>query len=86
VLIAFAFVHGAYRALKYFTVVGQWEGAAKTNFIPGTVMILFTVSGTEELSERARLVIWQRMRSSPARSATTKAGRRLPGCKLVSGN
>jgi membrane protease YdiL (CAAX protease family) len=43
VLIAFALVHAAYRALKYFTVVGQWEGAAKTNFIPGTVMILFTI-------------------------------------------
>src|SRR5205085_4102161 len=44
VLAAFAFVHVSYRALKAFTVLDRWEAAANTNFIPGTVMLLFTVT------------------------------------------
>jgi hypothetical protein len=43
VLLAFAAVHIAYRALKHFTVWGRWEGANHVNFTPGVVMILFTV-------------------------------------------
>jgi hypothetical protein len=44
VLVAFAFVHASYRALKQFTALGAWDAAAGTNFIPGAVMFLFTVS------------------------------------------
>jgi membrane protease YdiL (CAAX protease family) len=43
VLSAFAVVHVTFRALKYFTELGRLEGAARLNFIPGTVMIVFTV-------------------------------------------
>jgi len=44
VLLAFAFVHMAYRSLKQFTALGRWEGAAGLNFTPGLVMIFFTIS------------------------------------------
>ena len=44
VLLAFAFVHVTFRALKQFTELGRLEGAARLNFTPGIVMILFTVS------------------------------------------
>jgi len=44
VLLAFAFVHIAYRSLKQFTGLGRWEGAVGLNSTPGLVMILFTVS------------------------------------------
>jgi membrane protease YdiL (CAAX protease family) len=40
VALAFAFVHVSYRALKHFTILGQWD--AQTNFIPGLMMVLFT--------------------------------------------
>lgn len=43
VVLAFVLVHVAFRALKHFTVIGQWEGAARTNFTPGIVMVAFTV-------------------------------------------
>jgi len=43
VVLAFALTHLAYRALKHFTVIGQWEGAARTNFTPGVVTVAFTV-------------------------------------------
>src|SRR5579859_8207110 len=43
VFFAFAFVHVTYRALKYFTPLGKWEGAVGVNFTPGVVMIVFTV-------------------------------------------
>jgi len=39
VLAAFVLTHVGYRAIKQFTIVGQWEGAAHTNFTPGVVMI-----------------------------------------------
>jgi uncharacterized protein len=42
VALAFALVHVAYRAVKYFTVLGQWD--AQTNFIPGLMMVVFTVA------------------------------------------
>ena len=44
VALAFALTHVAYRALKHFTVIGQWEGAVRTNFTPGVVMVAFTVT------------------------------------------
>ena len=40
----FALVHVCYRAIKHFTVIGQWEGEVGTNFTPGIVMIVFTVA------------------------------------------
>src|SRR5260370_27335976 len=40
VTLAFGLVHVTYRALKYFTVFGQWD--AHTNFIPGLIMATFT--------------------------------------------
>ena len=43
VVLAFAFVHVAYRAIKHFTGLGRLEGAAHLNFTPGAVMILFTI-------------------------------------------
>jgi CAAX protease family protein len=42
VVIVFMLVHVSFRAIKQFTVVGEWERAAHTNFTPGAVMILFT--------------------------------------------
>jgi len=42
VVLAFALVHVAYRALKRFTVLGEWD--AQTNFIPGLMMVAFTVT------------------------------------------
>jgi membrane protease YdiL (CAAX protease family) len=39
----FAVTHVLYRAIKRFTLVGEWEGAAGTNFIPGAVMVAVTV-------------------------------------------
>jgi hypothetical protein len=39
----FAVTHLAYRALKNFTVVGKWD--ARTNFIPGAVMIAVAILG-----------------------------------------
>lgn len=42
VALAFGVVHVTFRALKHFTVVGEWERAAQTNFTPGAVMALFT--------------------------------------------
>jgi membrane protease YdiL (CAAX protease family) len=44
VLVAFTVVHVGYRAVKHFTELGRLEGAARLNFTPGVVMILFTVS------------------------------------------
>ena len=44
VFTVFALVHVCYRGIKHFTVIGQWEGAAGTNFTPGIVMIVFTVA------------------------------------------
>jgi uncharacterized protein len=44
VLAAFVFVHVTWRSLKHFTVLGRWEGESGLNFLPGLVMILFTVS------------------------------------------
>ncbi|HET6880660.1 MAG TPA: CPBP family intramembrane glutamic endopeptidase [Pirellulales bacterium] len=38
----FAAVHVSYRAIKGFTVIGRWEGAAGTNFTPGVVMAVST--------------------------------------------
>jgi membrane protease YdiL (CAAX protease family) len=43
VVLAFVLVHVTYRALKYFTPLGTWEGETRLNFTPGTVMILVTV-------------------------------------------
>jgi membrane protease YdiL (CAAX protease family) len=43
VLLAFAVVHVAYRAIKHFTKLGQHETAAGLNFSAGLTMILFTV-------------------------------------------
>ena len=43
VLLAFVFVHVAFRAFKHFTTLGQLEGAAHLNFTPGALMILFTI-------------------------------------------
>src|SRR6266446_6941252 len=54
VVLAFVFVHVAYRAIKYFTGLGRLEGAAHLNFTPGAVMILFTLC-----------VVWLR-RSGPS--------------------
>jgi hypothetical protein len=42
VAFAFGLVHVAYRALRHFTVLGQWD--APTNFIPGLTMVAFTVA------------------------------------------
>lgn len=42
VVLAFVFVHVTYRAIKHFTVLGQWDD--RTNFIPGLVMAGFTVA------------------------------------------
>jgi hypothetical protein len=42
VAFAFALVHLPYRALKHFTVLGQWD--AQTNFIPGLTMTASTVA------------------------------------------
>lgn len=39
----FAATHVLYRAIKQFTPLGEWEGAAGTNFIPGAVMVAVTV-------------------------------------------
>jgi hypothetical protein len=44
VLVAFVFVHVTYRSSKHFTALGRWEGESGLNFLPGLVMILFTVS------------------------------------------
>jgi membrane protease YdiL (CAAX protease family) len=44
VVIAFCVVHVAYRAIKHFTPIGQWERASGTNFIPGLVMVGFTIA------------------------------------------
>ncbi|MCI0745537.1 MAG: CPBP family intramembrane metalloprotease [Verrucomicrobia subdivision 3 bacterium] len=44
VLLAFAAVHAAFRAIKHFTDLGKLDVAAKLNFTPGAVMILFTVA------------------------------------------
>jgi hypothetical protein len=43
VLLAFAAVHVAFRAVKQFTPWGRLEWEARLNFTPGMVMILFTV-------------------------------------------
>jgi membrane protease YdiL (CAAX protease family) len=42
-VLAFIVVHVSFRAIKHFTVIGEWERAAQTNFTPGAVMIVFTV-------------------------------------------
>jgi hypothetical protein len=44
VLLAFSFVHLAYRSFKHFTELGRLEGTTGLNFSPGTMMILFTVT------------------------------------------
>jgi hypothetical protein len=38
---AFGLTHVAYRALKNFTAIGEWD--AGPNFTPGAVMITFTI-------------------------------------------
>jgi membrane protease YdiL (CAAX protease family) len=43
VLAAFVLTHVAYRAIKQFTLIGQWDGAAQTNFTPGIVMVAVAV-------------------------------------------
>jgi membrane protease YdiL (CAAX protease family) len=43
VIAAFVVTHVTYRAIKQFTVVGDWERAAHTNLTPGAVMIGFTL-------------------------------------------
>src|SRR5262245_21735835 len=43
VVVAFALTHVAYRVIKQFTVIGQWDAAARSNFTPGAVMVAFTV-------------------------------------------
>ena len=43
VVLAFVFVHVAYRVIKHFTGLGRLEAAAHLNFTPGAVMILFTL-------------------------------------------
>lgn len=43
VTVVFAATHVLYRAIKRFTLLGEWEGAAGTNFIPGVVMVTVTV-------------------------------------------
>jgi uncharacterized protein len=44
VFAVFALVHVCYRGIKHFTVIGQWEGAAGTNFTPGIMMVVFTAA------------------------------------------
>src|SRR5215471_17186824 len=44
VLLAFALVHVAFRAIRHFTELGRLEAAARLNFTPGIVMILFSVT------------------------------------------
>jgi membrane protease YdiL (CAAX protease family) len=39
----FAATHVLYRAIKRFTLLGDWEAAAGTNFIPGVVMVAVSV-------------------------------------------
>ncbi len=41
-MLAFAVVHVTFRALKHFTVIGQWDPGR--NFTPGAVMIAFTLT------------------------------------------
>ena len=43
VAVAFAFVHGCFRAIKQFTTLGRLDVETGLNFTPGVVMILFTV-------------------------------------------
>jgi membrane protease YdiL (CAAX protease family) len=43
VVVAFTATHVLYRAIKRFTVVGEWEAAAGTNFTPGAVMVAVTL-------------------------------------------
>jgi membrane protease YdiL (CAAX protease family) len=42
VTFAFCLVHVVYRALKTFTILGQWD--AQTNFVPGLTMVVFTMA------------------------------------------
>jgi membrane protease YdiL (CAAX protease family) len=49
----FVATHVLYRAIKRFTLLGEWEGAAGTNLIPGVVMMVFTF--TVLLLSRRRL-------------------------------
>ncbi len=42
VMVAFVLVHVTFRAIKHFTVVGQWNPGR--NFTPGVVMIAFTIT------------------------------------------
>jgi hypothetical protein len=42
VVFVFALAHVTYRSAKHFTIIGQWEAKAGTNFTPGMVMILIT--------------------------------------------
>jgi membrane protease YdiL (CAAX protease family) len=42
VTFAFCLVHVVYRALKTFTILGQWD--AQTNFVPGATMAAFTIA------------------------------------------
>ncbi len=41
---AFVLVHVSFRAIKHFTWLGRLDAAAGSNFTPGLLMILFTVS------------------------------------------
>lgn len=41
---AFALTHVAYRAIKQFTVIGDWDASRHTNFTPGAVMIAFMLA------------------------------------------
>jgi membrane protease YdiL (CAAX protease family) len=44
VLLAYSLVHLGYRSFKHFTRIGSLEGASSLNFLPGMVMILFTLA------------------------------------------
>src|SRR5262249_49797510 len=43
VVAAFILTHIAFRAIKQFTVIGEWDASARTNITPGAVMIGFTL-------------------------------------------
>jgi len=43
VVLAFVLTHVCYRFVKSFTPVGDWEGAARTNFSGSVVIVAFTI-------------------------------------------
>lgn len=44
VFLVFTLTHVAYRALKRFSLLGEWEQGAGTNFLPGAVFASITVT------------------------------------------